>query len=536
MPPHRPIRKLLVANRGEIAVRVLRACADLRITGAVVYSEPDRRGLPVMVADEAYPIGPAPSAQSYLRGEAIVELAVAIGADAVHPGYGFLSERASFAAQCRDAGLVYVGPPAEAIAAMGSKTESRRRMIEAGVPVVPGGREALADLDAARAAADEIGYPVMLKAAAGGGGKGMRRVEGPEDLASAFRAARSEAAASFGDDAVYLEKFLVEPRHVEIQVLADEHGRTVSLGERDCSLQRRHQKVVEEAPSPAVTPELRRRMGEAAVAAARAVGYTNAGTVEFLLDRDGDFYFLEMNTRLQVEHPVTEMVTGLDLVAWQIRIARGEALPEAMERITPHGHAVEVRLYAEDPFRGFAPSPGTIRRLRLPEGPGVRNDCGVADGAEVTVHYDPLLSKLICWGEDRGQALARLGRALGELRVDGIHTTAPLFAALLADPDFRAGRVDIAMLDRKLASGELAPPRTARGAAAAAGAPGAAEAAGGDGTGGDGAAVEADLTVIAAALAHHERAGRRAAAGAIGGSARSRWAAAGRREALRGRR
>ncbi|HEX2165331.1 MAG TPA: acetyl-CoA carboxylase biotin carboxylase subunit, partial [Thermoanaerobaculia bacterium] len=453
--PTKPIRKILVANRGEIAVRILRACRDLGLAGAVVYSEPDRRSLPVLLADEAYPIGPAPSAESYLRAEAIVELAVEIGADAIHPGYGFLSERESFARLCRDAGVVFIGPPPEAIAAMGSKTESRRRMLDAGVPVVPGGRDPLPDLDAARAAAAEIGYPVMLKAAAGGGGKGMRRVDRPDDLAGAFRAARSEAAASFGDDTVYLERYLVDPRHVEIQVLADAHGRTVSLGERECSLQRRHQKVVEEAPSPAVGPELRRRMGEAAVAAARAVGYVNAGTVEMLLDRDGRFYFLEMNTRLQVEHPVTEMVTGLDLVAWQIRIAGGEPLPEWFERIEPRGHAVEVRLYAEDPFRGFAPSPGTIRRLRLPQGPGVRNDCGVDAGAEVTVHYDPMLAKLICWGDDREHALARLGRALAELRVDGIHSTAPLFAALLADPDFRAGRLDIGMLDRKLAAGEL---------------------------------------------------------------------------------
>ena len=507
----RAIRKVLVANRGEIAVRVLRACADLGIRGAVIYSEPDRRALPVLLADEAYPIGPAPSRESYLRAEAIVELAVAIGADAIHPGYGFLSERQDFARLCRESGVTFIGPSPDAIAAMGSKTESRRLMAAAGVPVVPGGSAALTDLEAARDGAAGLGYPVMVKAAAGGGGKGMRRVDREEDLPSAFRAARSEAATSFGDDAVYLEKYIVEPRHVEIQVLGDEHGRLVSLGERECSVQRRHQKVVEEAPSPAVGPDLRRRMGEAAVAAARAVGYTNAGTVEFLLDRDGTFYFLEMNTRLQVEHPVTEMVTGLDLVAWQIRIAEGRALPESCERVEPRGHAIEVRLYAEDPFRGFAPSPGRIRHLRLPHGPGVRNDCGVYNGAEVTVHYDPMLAKLVVWGEDRPQALRRLRRALRELRFEGIHTTAPLFRALLDDPDFAAGRLDIGMLDRKLAAGELAAP------------------AGED---------EFDLTAIAAALVHHQRVVQRAARGAegAGGSARDGWRRAGRREALRGTR
>jgi acetyl-CoA carboxylase biotin carboxylase subunit len=361
----------------------------------------------------------------------------------------------------------------------------------------------------------------MLKAAAGGGGKGMRRVGAEADLASAFRAARSEAAASFGDDAVYLEKYIVEPRHVEIQVLGDHHGRVVSLGERECSLQRRHQKVVEEAPSPVVGPDLRRRMGEAAVAAARAVGYTNAGTVEFLLDdTSGEFYFLEMNTRLQVEHPVTEMVTGLDLVAWQIRIAQGEPLPESFEHVEPRGHAVEVRLYAEDPYRGFAPSPGVIRALRLPEGPGVRNDCGVYAGAEVSVHYDPMLAKLICWGEDRPQALARLGRALDELRIEGIQTTVPLFRALLADPDFRAGELDIAMLDRKLAAGELRPPE---GAAEGAAEPASLE---------DG--LDADLPFLAAALAHHDRASREAAGRADAAAhLRRRWAHTARREALR---
>ncbi len=506
LPPPRPIRKVLIANRGEIAVRVLRALRELGIRGAVVYSEPDRRSLPVLLADEAYPIGPAASRESYLRGAAIVELAREIGADAIHPGYGFLSERAEFARLCRDAGVTFIGPPPEAIAAMGSKVESRRLMIAAGVPVVPGGQDPLPTLEEAAAAARDIGYPVMLKAAAGGGGKGMRQVREPGELAAAYRAARSEAAASFGDDAVYLERYIEEPRHVEIQVMGDQHGRLVSLGERECSLQRRHQKVVEEAPSPAVDPELRRRMGEAAVKAAAAVGYTNAGTVEFLLARDGSFYLLEMNTRIQVEHPVTELVTGIDLVAWQVRVAQGEPLGPEFDDVEPHGHAVEVRLYAEDPYQRFAPSPGRIALLRWPEGPGVRTDAGVYEGSEVTIHYDPMLAKLIVWAADRERALARLGRALDELRIEGIRTTAPLYRALLADPDFRAGRLDIGMLDRKLAAGELAP-------------------AGG---------LDDDLPLLAAAIAHCERASRTAATPpAPGGSRRSRWGSAARQGNLR---
>ncbi len=368
--------KVLIANRGEIALRVLRALRELDVTAAIVYSDADRSSLAVTLADEAYRIGPAPSTESYLRGEAIVDLAERIGAEAIHPGYGFLSENAGFARLCAERGVVFVGPSADAIAAMGSKIESRRLMIEAGVPVVPGGRDPLGDVDEARAAAAEIGYPVMIKASAGGGGKGMRRVASEADMGPAFRAARSEALASFGDDAVYVEKFVERPRHVEIQILGDHHGTVISLGERDCSLQRRHQKVVEEAPSPAVDPELRQRMGDAAIRAAEAVGYTNAGTVEFLLAPDGEFYFLEMNTRLQVEHPVTEMVTGIDLVHAQLRIAAGERLPDELRgTIHPRGHAMEVRIYAEDPFRKFAPSPGRIEHLRLPEGPGIRNDC-----------------------------------------------------------------------------------------------------------------------------------------------------------------
>ncbi len=514
-PPDRSIHKLLIANRGEIAVRILRAAHELGIEAAVIYSDADRGSLPVLLADEAYRIGPPPSRESYLESEKIVDLAREIGADAIHPGYGFLAENAEFAGRARAAGLVFVGPPTEAIAAMGSKTESRKLMMEAGVPVVPGGHEALSDFAAAKKMAAEIGYPVMLKAAAGGGGKGMRMVDRPEDLEGAFRSAKSEAAASFGDDSVYLEKYIHQPRHVEIQVMGDEHGKLVSLGERECSLQRRHQKVVEEAPSPVVTPDLRRRMGEAAVLAAQAVGYTNAGTVEFLLDSDGQFYFLEMNTRLQVEHPVTELVTGLDLVIAQLKVAQGEPLGSEFDDVEPHGHAIEVRLYAEDPFRRFTPSPGKIARLRWPEGPGVRNDCGVYEGWEVTIHYDPMLAKISVWGRDREEAMRRLGRALAELVVEGIATSKPLFQALLTDPDFRAGHLDIGMLDRKLKSGELAPPVYSP----------------------ERLAAREDALIVAAALTHFERQERRAASLApAAGGRRQRWRLAGREEALRGAR
>ncbi len=500
------LEKVLIANRGEIAVRVLRALREAGKRCAVVFSDADRASLPVLLADEAYRIGPAESAESYLRGEAIVALAREIGADGIHPGYGFLSENSGFSQLCADAGVKFIGPSAKAMAAMGSKIESRRLMIAAGVPVVPGGEDPLESLEEAAEFAEKIGYPVMLKASAGGGGKGMRLVHEAAGLASAYRAARSEAKASFGDDAVYIEKFVQRPRHVEIQILADEHGNIVSLGERECSLQRRHQKVVEEAPSPVVDADLRRRMGEAAVRAAAAVGYTDAGTVEFLLDPSGDFYFLEMNTRLQVEHPITEMVTGVDIVRWQLAIAEGRTLAAELEDVAIRGHAFEVRLYAEDPYRNFAPSPGRIERLRLPEGPGVRNDCGVYEGQDVTIHYDPLLAKLVVWGADRNEAIDRLRRALSELRVDGIRTTAPLFQALLSDEDFRHGRLDNEMLDRKLAAGELTRELPAQ---------------------------LRELSTIAAALEHLDRQGRRAARSRPQGQ-RDHWRHVGRREALRG--
>ncbi len=506
------LKKVLVANRGEIAVRIIRALRERGIVSVAVYSEADRDGLATQMADEAHCIGPAPSTSSYLRAGKIVDLAAEIGADAIHPGYGFLSENAGFARRCEERGVIFIGPSSRAIAAMGSKIESRRLMTAAGVPIVPGGAEPLADAGSARAAAREIGYPVMLKASAGGGGKGMRLVRREEEIEAAFRGASSEAGASFDDPSVYIERFVERPRHVEIQILGDRHGRIVSLGERECSLQRRHQKVVEEAPSPAVGPDLRRRMGEAAVRAARTVNYVGAGTVEFLLDPGGEFFFLEMNTRIQVEHPVTELVTGVDIVAAQLDIAAGEPLPEAAANgIEPRGHAVEVRLYAEDPFRGFAPSPGKIELLRLPEGPGVRNDCGVHEGAEVTIHYDPMLAKLIVWGRDRAHALARLRRALAETRVEGIRTNLALFELLLEDEDFLAGNMDISMLDRKLENGDLRP----RGASED--------------------ALEGDLPVLAAVLAHL---GRNHANGVTSPApddrARSNWQLAARRDSRRG--
>ena len=502
-------RKVLVANRGEIAVRIIRGLRDAGICSAVIYSEADRRGLPVLLADEAYCIGPAPSLESYLRAAAIVELAQEIGADAIHPGYGFLAENADFADLCTKAGIKFIGPTAAAIATMGSKIESRRLISRAEVPVVPGGTETLDSPEEAASFAEEIGYPVMLKASAGGGGKGMRLIRQPGDLASSYRAARSEAGASFGNDSVYMEKYIEEPRHVEVQILGDEHGKVVALGERECSLQRRHQKVVEESPSPVVSPELRQRMCEAAVRAAQAVGYTNAGTVEFLLDPNGDFFFLEMNTRLQVEHPVTEMVTGLDLVRAQLDIAQGEKLGSEFDDVRPAGHAIELRIYAEDPYHGFVPSPGTIRRLRWPEGPGIRNDAGVYEGAEVPIYYDPLLAKLIAWGRDRDQAMERLGRALSELRIEGIRTTVPLFKALLEDEDFRQGRLDIGMLDRKMGEGSLAPDRK----------------------------IEfPELAVIAAALEHLKGQARSSASPVREGGKRERWRQAARQESRRGNR
>jgi acetyl-CoA carboxylase biotin carboxylase subunit len=448
------VKRILIANRGEIAVRIIRACREMGLSPVAVYSECDRTAPHVRAADEAYPIGPNAPRDSYLRGDKLIDAARRSGADAVHPGYGFLAENETFASAVRDAGLTFIGPAPEAIALMGSKTAARAAAARAGVPVVPGTDAPLAaaaeDPDFVRLAG-EIGYPLLVKAVAGGGGKGMRTVSDPEELAAAVSAARSEAGTAFGDAAVYLERQLVRPRHIEVQLLGDEHGTILPFVERECSIQRRHQKLVEETPSLAVSPPLRRAMTSAAAAVARSVGYTNAGTIEFLLDGDGRFYFLEMNTRLQVEHPVTEMVTGLDLVRWQIRIARGERLdvdPEAV--LTPTGHAIECRVYAEDPDNNFLPSPGRIGQLRTPAGPGIRDDSGTAAGLEVPIFYDPLISKLVAWAEDRPQAIARMRRALAEYLVTGIKTTLPFYAWLLARPEFLDGRFHTTYLDEVL--------------------------------------------------------------------------------------
>jgi acetyl-CoA carboxylase, biotin carboxylase subunit len=442
--------KVLVANRGEIALRVIRACRELGVRSVAVFSDADASAPHVREADEAVHLGPAPSAESYLRGDKIVEAAKRVGAEAIHPGYGFLSEREWFARLVRDEGLIFVGPPPEAIAAMGSKTAARQLAIAANVPVVPGTTSALTDAADAARVAEEFGYPVLLKAAAGGGGKGMRVVREPGELASALDAARREAKNAFGDDAVYVEKYIVGPRHVEIQVLGDQYGTMLSLGERECSVQRRHQKMIEEAPSVAVSPALRREMGATAVRAASAAGYVNAGTCEFLLDQDGRYYFLEMNTRLQVEHPVTELVTGIDLVEWQLRVASGERLPFAQESITPRGWAIECRITSEDPENGFLPSTGRIQYLHVPSGPGVRWDSGIELGSEIGLHYDPMLAKLIVWAPDREKAVDRMHRALLELTVHGIETSRDFHLRVMEDEEFHRGAIEIQWLERRL--------------------------------------------------------------------------------------
>jgi acetyl-CoA carboxylase, biotin carboxylase subunit len=443
-------RKILIANRGEIAVRILRACRELGIQTVGVFSEVDRNALHVRLADEAYGIGPAASRESYLRIDKLLDVARKTGCDAIHPGYGFLAENPALARGCVDAGVTFIGPPAEAMEMMGSKTAGKQLAWRSGVPTVPGTDDAVANPDEAQNLARNMGYPVLLKAVAGGGGKGMRVVPSDEAFAGAWRDAASEALNAFGDSRVFLEKYLLGPRHIEIQVFADAHGRVVSLGERECSIQRRHQKVVEEAPSAVVTSELRRKMGEAAVRLARAGGYVNAGTVEFLVDADLNFYFLEVNTRLQVEHPVTEQVTGLDLVKLQIAIAAGHRLPFAWETITPRGHAMEVRLYAEDPDNNFFPSPGTILSRHAPTGPGIRLDEGVYEGYTVPMEYDPLLSKLIAWGNSREETIARLRRALDEYTITGIRTNVSLFRRILTEPEFLRGEFHTKWLDEML--------------------------------------------------------------------------------------
>jgi acetyl-CoA carboxylase, biotin carboxylase subunit len=504
MSDRSPIRKVLIANRGEIAVRVARTCRELGIATVAIFSDADRTALHVRAADEAVHVGPAPARESYLSIERVVDACRRSGADAVHPGYGFLSENPAFARAVTAAGLTFVGPPPEAMEAMGVKTTARRNMAAAGVPTVPGSEE-LGDDTAARAFAGQVGFPVMIKAAAGGGGKGMKRCDRAEDLPALWASARREAQAAFGDGRLYVEKFLDEPRHVEIQVFCDAHGNGISLGERECSVQRRQQKVIEESPSAIVDEALRREMGEVALRAARAVGYRGAGTVEFLVDARRAFYFLEMNTRLQVEHPVTEWVTGLDLVRLQLEVAQGAALPP-QDAIVRRGHAIEARIYAEDPARKFLPSPGTITYLRVPGGPGVRDDSGVFAGFAVTPNYDPLLSKLSVWAPTRDAAIERLRRALSEYVVHGLATNVAWLAAAVDHPAFRSGRYDTTFCARHEKELLRAPDR----------------------------ALE-EIALVAAAVAAHRRE-RAEAEAASGRSARcaSAWARAGRLEALRG--
>jgi acetyl-CoA carboxylase biotin carboxylase subunit len=510
-------KRILIANRGEIAVRIVRACREMGIESVAVFSDVDRRALYVRKADYAYHIGPAQASESYLNFEKILDAARRSGAEAIHPGYGFLSENANFARACEQAGLKFVGPTAASMEMMGSKTRARQNMKKAGVPFVPGSEKGLESFEAAERLAGQIGYPVMLKAASGGGGKGMRAVHSREDLRSALDSARSEAQRAFGDNEVYIEKLIINPRHIEVQILADEHGNCVYLGERECSVQRRHQKVLEEAPSPIVGPEMRRKMGEVAVRVGKAAGYTNAGTVEFLVDENKNFYFLEMNTRLQVEHPVTEIVTGLDLVQLQFRIASGEPLPFKQEDIQIRGHAIECRVYAEDPDNNFFPSPGQITRLISPSGPGIRRDSGMYEGWTVPLEYDPLLAKLIGFGTTRQDAINRLQRALVEYFVGGIKTNIPLFRRILRNEDFRAGRIDTGFLERLLKEPNEVP-----------------------GPGGE----EVRIAAIAAAIfAQAEQKGTVAAAppalqGAVpskngGGTEKSNWKTTGRAEAIR---
>jgi acetyl-CoA carboxylase biotin carboxylase subunit len=453
-------KKILIANRGEIAVRVIRACREMGITSVAVFSDVDRAALHVRKSDEAYHIGPAAATESYLNITKILGVAKLAGADAIHPGYGFLSENSKFAQACADEGIKFIGPTAASMEMMGSKTRARQNMEKASVPFVPGTSRGLDSHEQAEQVAAKIGYPVMLKAAAGGGGKGMRLVHKTEELRAALEAAKSEAQRAFGDSEVYIEKAIINPRHIEMQVLADEHGKTVYLGERECSIQRRHQKVLEESPSPIVDEEMRQRMGEIAVRVAQAANYTNAGTVEFLVDQDKNFYFLEMNTRLQVEHPVTELITGLDLVHLQIRIAAGERLPFTQEDVRIRGHAIECRIYAEDPDNNYFPSPGKITLLLAPSGPGIRRDSGMYEGWTVPMDYDPLLAKLIGYGTDREQAISRLRRALNEYFVGGIKTNISLFRRIFSDSNFRAGKFDTGYLDRLLKS---PPPEIPRG-------------------------------------------------------------------------
>lgn len=433
--------KVLVANRGEIAVRIIRACKELGIGTVAVYSQADAEALPARLADEAVCIGPAPSSESYLKVTALISAAEVSGCDAVHPGYGFLAENAAFAQVVSECGLAFIGPTPDNISKMGNKSLAKETMRSAGVPVIPGSKKDLKDLEEARNLADDYGYPVLLKAAAGGGGKGMRLARDRKELETGFKMAKAEAKAAFGDDRLYLEKYIEKPRHVEIQVIGDKYGKIVHLGERECSIQRRHQKLIEESPSPAVCEALRKRMGEAAVESARAIGYQSAGTVEFLLDQQGNFYFMEMNTRIQVEHPVTEMVSGHDLLKEQISVAAGEKLSIKRDLLRPDGHSIECRINAEDPDKDFMPTPGKLEFLHLPGGPGVRVDTHVFAGYKIPPHYDSLIAKVIAWGQNRTEAIERMKRALEEFYTEGIKTTVPFHLKVLDDPEFRAGNL-----------------------------------------------------------------------------------------------
>ncbi len=507
-------KKILIANRGEIAVRIVRACRELGVGAVAVYSEADRASLHVRLASEAYAIGAAPSRESYLVIEKIIDAARLAGCDAIHPGYGFLAENPALVLACAGAGITFIGPSPEAMEKLGSKTAARQLARQVGVPTVPGTLNPIEKMEDARSAALEIGFPVVLKAVAGGGGKGMRLIDRESELSAGWRDASSEAQNAFGDGRLYLEKYLLRPRHIEIQILADRHGHIVHLGERECSVQRRYQKVIEEAPSPVMTPELRRAMGDAAVKLAKAGGYTNAGTVEFLVDADRRFYFLEMNTRLQVEHPVTELITSLDIVKLQIQIACGETLPFAQEDVSLRGHAIECRIYAEDPDNNFFPSPGRILDWHAPSGPGIRLDEGVYSGWTVPNEYDPMLGKLIAWGADRAEAIARLRSALSEFYASGIRTNAGLFRRILATRDFQSGEIYTRWLDNFL-------PKSQKSAIAASGEVG-------------DISRERDAATIAASLWNLERGAGSSDKKSAPTRTESRWKLEARREQLNG--
>ncbi len=448
-------KKILIANRGEIAVRIIRAAREMGIEAVVIYHEVDKHSPFVQYADYAYKIDSPTPKGAYLDIEQIIEKAHESGAEAIHPGYGFLSENAEFSRAVTEAGIKFIGPGPDAIAAMGSKTRARELMSKAGVPIVPGTKRKITDIHEAYDIAKELGYPILLKASAGGGGKGMRKVSVEEELVSGFESAQREALKAFKDDSIYIEKYIENPKHIEIQIIADEHGNYVHLGERDCSIQRRHQKVIEEAPSTVLDDELRHKMGQVAINAAKAVGYVNAGTIEFLFDKNRNFYFLEMNTRLQVEHPVTEMVTGIDIVKEQFRIAAGEPLSFKQEDVTWTGHAIECRIYAEDPFNNFLPDTGKIKYLRRPGGSGVRIDSGVERGSEVTIHFDPMLGKLIIWGKDRLEAVSRMERALRNYKIKGIKTAIPFELAVMKHHDFKYGYFDTGFIENSFDFGIL---------------------------------------------------------------------------------